>query len=70
MEMGKELIEDELNSHWSRKREGSRQGFIYLDELTQGIFPLQNQSSGLAFSPQITPGVLVPPYRCSTNIRG
>jgi hypothetical protein len=49
-----------LKSHWSREREGYRQGFIYLDELKESIFLSQDLGSDLAFSPQTTPAVLNP----------
>ena len=44
---------DELNSYWSGENRGSKQGFIYLDELKESTVPSHNDTSNLAFSPRL-----------------
>jgi hypothetical protein len=44
---------DELNSYWGRENRGSKQGFIYLDELKESTVPSHDGTSNLAFSPRL-----------------
>jgi hypothetical protein len=49
----KEMGKDELNSYWSRENRGSKQGFIYLDELKESTVPSHIVTSDLVLSPRL-----------------
>jgi hypothetical protein len=59
----KEMERYELESHWFREKEGSRQGLIYLDELKESIFLSQDLGSDLgSLQPPDYPSCSHPPY--------